>query len=159
METQHLFILKVLEAGRRKFHSYLQNNSDEHLCAIPKGYNNNLLWNIGHVVVTQHLLVYKLQSAELQLPEEMIESFRKGSMANAAENLQWKSLIEQELENGILELGRFLQNEKSTAVDYPTSFGVHLSSLDDCLQFLLMHEGIHLGYCMALSRSISQPAQ
>jgi hypothetical protein len=27
---------------------------------IPEGFNNNLIWNIGHIIVSQQLLVYKL---------------------------------------------------------------------------------------------------
>jgi hypothetical protein len=32
----------------------------EQLNKIPEGYNNNLIWNIAHVVVVQQMLVYKL---------------------------------------------------------------------------------------------------
>jgi len=32
----------------------------EQLNKIPEGFNNNLIWNIAHCVVTQQLLCYKV---------------------------------------------------------------------------------------------------
>jgi hypothetical protein len=31
----------------------------EQLNTIPEGYNNNLIWNIAHIIVVQQMLVYK----------------------------------------------------------------------------------------------------
>ena len=37
---------------------------------------------------------------------------------------------------------------------YITSFGVELKSVDDALSFLPVHEGLHLGYAMAIRKSL-----
>ena len=38
---------------------------------------------------------------------------------------------------------------------YTTSFGVELTSIDDVVKFIGMHEGIHIGYAMALKRVVN----
>ena len=54
------FTLEVLANTRMFFNKYLKSMSLKELNTIPKGFNNNIIWNIGHIVVTQQLLAYKL---------------------------------------------------------------------------------------------------
>jgi hypothetical protein len=44
----------------------------EQLNKIPEGYNNNLIWNIAHVVVVQQMLVYKYLNS-MMISDEMVE--------------------------------------------------------------------------------------
>ena len=37
---------------------------------------------------------------------------------------------------------------------YPTSFGISLNSIEDALAFINTHEGLHLGYAMALRKKL-----
>jgi hypothetical protein len=37
---------------------------------------------------------------------------------------------------------------------YPTSFGVTLSEIEEAIMFNNVHEGMHLGYCIALRKVI-----
>jgi len=39
---------------------------------------------------------------------------------------------------------------------YMTSFGVELATIDDVVKFLPTHEGLHLGYSMALKRIVNK---
>jgi hypothetical protein len=39
---------------------FLSGYNLDQLNTIPEGFNNNLIWNIGHIIVSQQLLVYKL---------------------------------------------------------------------------------------------------
>ena len=51
----------------------------EQLNTIPKGFNNNIIWNIGHSIVTQQLLVYGLSGNEMKISTAMKDAYRKGS--------------------------------------------------------------------------------
>ena len=51
----------------------------------------------------------------------------------------------------IVDIEKEIFNNYNT---YTTSFGVELSSVHDAVKFLSMHEGLHLGYAMALKRII-----
>jgi hypothetical protein len=46
---------------------------------VPEGFNNNIIWNIAHVIVTQQILVYKLSGLPMIVTDEMVEKYRKGT--------------------------------------------------------------------------------
>jgi hypothetical protein len=39
---------------------------------------------------------------------------------------------------------------------WTTSYGVELATIDDAFNFLQFHEGLHVGYVMALKRLVKQ---
>jgi len=43
---------------------YFDNYTLEQLNKIPEGFSNNLIWNIGHIIVTQQVLIYKLSNLQ-----------------------------------------------------------------------------------------------
>ncbi|MBD1422623.1 DinB family protein [Sphingobacterium chuzhouense] len=49
MET----LFKTGETSRGIYLSYFENYSLDQLNKIPNGFNNNLIWNIGHIIVTR----------------------------------------------------------------------------------------------------------
>ncbi|MEL6926626.1 MAG: DinB family protein, partial [Bacteroidota bacterium] len=51
----------------------------EELNTIPEGFNNNLIWNLGHVLVTQQLLTYGLSYMPLKVSAELVNKYRKGT--------------------------------------------------------------------------------
>ncbi|MBD81275.1 MAG: hypothetical protein CL840_20325 [Crocinitomicaceae bacterium] len=126
----------------------------EELIKIPETHNNNLLWNFGHSVVTQHLLSFGVCKMELQIPMEIVNKFRKGSNARGVEFTQqeldyFKGNVFKytDLTEEYLNKGKF-QNFS----EYTTSYGATLKSIEDAISFNNIHEGLHLGYMMALQR-------
>ena len=47
----------ITQSSRNILHKFLINYSLEQLNKVPEGYNNNLIWNIAHIVVVQQMLV------------------------------------------------------------------------------------------------------
>lgn len=119
---------------------------------IPKGFNNNLFWNFAHCIVTQQLLIYKLSGNTMIIDDELVEKFRKGTKAleivpSPIEIGKIKDLaitavdqLEKDFEQGLFK----------TYNEYPTSFGVTLKSVEEAILFNNIHEGLHLGYMMAM---------
>ncbi len=68
-----------LRATRANTKSIIQNRQWEQLHRIPKGFSNNLYWNVGHLEVTQHLFIYGLSGLPLPLPGWIMDTFRKGT--------------------------------------------------------------------------------
>ncbi|WP_353938893.1 DinB family protein [uncultured Chryseobacterium sp.] len=52
-------LFKTWETSRRIYLSYFENYSLDQLNKIPNGFNNNLIWHIGHIIVTQQKLIYR----------------------------------------------------------------------------------------------------
>ena len=144
LKKSRLLILKVIE-----------DLSIEQLNKIPEGFNNNIAWNIAHLLVTQQLLCYKLSGLNCLISNEMIEKFQKGTSPNQFISKEEFSTIKElflQLPNTFEE--DFLQGIFKSYTDYTTSVNVTLSSLSDAVTFNLLHEGIHLGIILQLKKLV-----
>ena len=56
--------------NRNILNTFFEKCSLEELNKIPEGFNNNVIWNIAHVVVTQQLLVYDMSGLPMLIREE-----------------------------------------------------------------------------------------
>lgn len=150
------FIFEVLPNIRQNFKSVLENNSLEDLNKIPKGFNNNIIWNIGHVVVSQQILVYKLSGLPLMVSDELVEKYRKGSKPEAPVTLSEVEEIKGLLFSPIQKTkedyfnGVFKDYQEYMVV----TTGNTLKNVEDALQFTMFHEGVHFGYVKALLRVV-----
>ena len=122
---------------------------------IPEGFSNNIIWNIAHVVVTQQLLVYKLSGLPMHVSEEMVAKYRNKTKPEG-------NVTQAEVDeiNGLLESLLF-QTEKDldaeifkTYTEYTVSLGTTLTNVEEAIEFNNFHEGIHLGYILALRKAI-----
>ncbi|GAB5555619.1 MAG: DinB family protein [Saprospiraceae bacterium] len=144
-----------LRQTRQNIFKIVESYGLEQLNVIPQGFNNNLIWNFGHVLVTQQLLCYRLAGLEAAFENKVIDAYRKGSSpkepASETELQNFKnhcfSLLDQ-LEKDYAA-GLF-QNYKP----YPTSFGVTLNNIEEAIQFNTIHEAMHLGTMIALRKLV-----
>lgn len=149
METN----FKHLKQTRENILSLLDKHAGkEHM--IPKGFSNSLYWNAAHCLVTQQLLCYKLSGEQMQVDEEIIELYRKGTApTNEIPSLIEVGRVKQLLLDTVDKLaldyksGLFRKYE-----EYPTSYGITLTSIEDAIAFNNIHEGLHFGYMLAMSK-------
>ena len=150
------FTFDVLQNTRGIFLKIIENNTLADLNKIPKGFNNNIIWNIAHVVVAEQLLVYKRSGLESDLSEDMINTYRKGSKptrnVSQTEVDEIKALLlstlEQTKENYYDDVF-----EKYNPYTVSTT-GNTLNTIEEALQFVAIHEGLHYGYVLALLKAI-----
>ena len=106
--------LNILRATRKNILKAIDGLSLEALNTIPKGFNNNIIWNATHVVVTQQLLCYKLSGNKMRLPDGIVAAYKKGSepsdpvsAEHVAQTIAWLSdsidWLEEDLEQGIFK--------------------------------------------------------
>lgn len=135
--------------------NFLETISREDLLAIPEHFNNNIWWNIAHVAVTQQLLIYKLNGLEVNLPDEIIATYAKGSRPVEEPSEEDFNLIKKAL----IELVDKAEEDYQKGVfknynSYTTSANVTLESVEDAITFNNFHEGIHIGSILALRRAL-----
>jgi len=146
---------EVNRTSRKMLSSYFENYTLEQLNTIPEGFGNNLIWNLGHVIVTQQLLVYKLSGLSMAVTDEMVEKYRKGTKpehdvtqaeVDEIKELLLKSVdqLEADYNNGI-----FVNYQ-----EYPTSTGYILKSAKGAIEFNNFHEGLHIGIMMSIRKFI-----
>jgi len=146
-------LFNTLQKNRKVLLQILRQTPREQLTRIPQGYNNNIWWNLAHVVVTQELLLYNLSGLPMGIPDSLVSRYRKGTYPQGEPS-----------EEEISELEEFLLTTLDKAVEdhargrfkefreYTTSVGVTLRSFEDALAFNTFHEGLHLGVVMCLKK-------
>ena len=148
-------LLSIQLHNRKIFHYYLKQYSLEQLNKIPKGFNNNILWNIAHTVVTHQLLLYKNTGNELQIPKEWIALFAKGSKPVRDLTLEEVEAIDAALFSTYEQFDKDLASGLFTNFSpYTTSTNMVLDSVATTQSFLLFHDGIHLGSVLALAKLV-----
>lgn len=149
------FTFDIAIKNRNIFKMFLEQFSLDQLNKVPNGYSNNMFWNIAHTVVTQQLLVYKLSGLPLLLSDELVSKYKKGTKtehnATQAEVDEIKGLlfstIEQTKED--YDNGKFVDYQ-----EYTVSTKSTLTNVDEAIAFNNFHEGIHLGYILALKKNL-----
>lgn len=150
------FTFEVFNNIRPFFKKHIENNSLEDLNKIPEGFNNNIIWNIGHVVVTAQLLAYKLSGLPMMVSDELVNKYRKDTKPEGAVSQAEVDEIKALLFSTINKLEADYKNgvfKEYNAYTVSTT-GNTLTNIDEALQFVLFHEAMHLGYILALVRAV-----
>ena len=146
----------LLHSARRLYAGILDQVTPEQLVTIPEGFNNNILWNVGHAVVTQQLLTYGLTGNALNVSDDMVAAFKKGSSPK-----EWENTPDIEsLKQLVTELPNKFEADYKAGIftdfkDYTLSTtGDTLTNIDDAIAFNDFHEGVHLGSVLALKKLV-----
>lgn len=127
----------------------------QELNRIPEGFNNNIIWNLGHLIAIQEGIFYLRSKLELRVEQEFYNSFKNGS--RPAGEIQTEE-IEKIKILLLSSLDQFESDlEKNAFHDYPswtTGMGIQINSIEEAINFLPVHEGLHLGHIMAYKRII-----
>lgn len=135
--------------------SYLENLSLEDLNKIPKGFNNNIIWNIAHIVATQQILVYALSGLEPIIDTVFITKFRKGTKPEHLVSEKEVNVIKELLFSTIDQTEKDYKAQRFKAyTSYTVSTKSTITSVEQAIEFNNFHEGIHLGYIYALRKLI-----
>ncbi|MEM9258886.1 MAG: DinB family protein [Bacteroidota bacterium] len=147
--------LAMLRATRAKIQTIFDNYTFDQLNSIPAGFNNNLLWNAGHVIATMELLTYGLGGQPLPSDQAFIDRYRKGSKpAPPCPDKDYET-IGMGLKSSINQLEADLQDLDFRKFRmYTSSYGVTLNSIDEALAFNNVHEAMHLGTMLALEKLV-----
>ena len=145
----------MLRQSRRLTAKAVTGLSEEQLLLIPDGYRNNILWNLGHVAVTQQRLCYKNAGLDLYIPDDLCEGLKIGSSP-----ADWKEPPDFELIMSYLSdlpdklEGDCRSNRFDNYREYTTTTGVTMGDIDDAIIFNNIHEGIHLGIILCLRKAV-----
>jgi len=141
--------------NRNLLKSFLESFSLEELNRVPKGFNNNIIWNVAHTVVTQQLLVYNLSGVPPLVSQEMIDMYRKGTKPEQNVTYAEVDLIKGLLFSTIEKTKEDYNNKVfQTYNEYTVTTKSTLTNVDEAIDFNNFHEGIHLGYILALKKSL-----
>ncbi len=146
---------KIWETCRKHYLSLIEQYSLEQLNKVPDGFSNNIVWNLGHIIVAQQGLVYRLSGLPMNISDEMRATYMNGTKplgtTTQEEIDELKSLlislVEQTKDD--YSSGKFV-----TYNEYTTGTGYNLKSLEEAMEFNNLHEGIHFGIIMSIKKFI-----
>ena len=141
--------------SRKMLSQFLENHTLEQLNTIPEGFKNNLIWNIGHIIVVQQMLVYHLSGLPMMVSEEMVSKYKKGTTpeqdANQAEVDEMKALLfdtihktQADFENKIFE----------DYNEFTSMSGFTMKKAEDAMAFNYYHEAVHTGIMMGIRKFV-----
>jgi hypothetical protein len=115
-------------------------------------FNNTLHWHIGHILLIQDRLTLLLSGKEIELPEAYTVWF-----GNGTKPADWQTeppaveVLLQELKDQTERLQKHLTGKFADKLAIPF---LHYEYVEESLIHSFYHEGVHLGYMMALKRAI-----
>lgn len=140
------FIFDQLNFARQLLLNCVKEISESQVDIIPKEFNNNIRWNLGHVCLTQDRMAFYYANEPMEVPEVFSDLFRSGTKP-----IDWK-IKPPTLQELVDILGdqpnrirERLQNRLDEAVANPFSKipGLTLRTFDELLTFSLFHEARH----------------
>ena len=150
---------KFIKDTRKAFIQLLDELSLDEMNQIPAGFNNNIIWNFGHIVVSTQTLCYVRTGITSDTSSvRYLDSYKKGSkpeyVVSAEEVTSLKELalstiekIEEDYNNGVFQ---HIQ-------PYDTAtYGATLHNFTDVLVTTSGHDNLHLGYAIAQRRAIKK---
>ena len=149
--------INILIQDRHLIQQAVAGLSAQQLLTIPSGFDNNIAWNLGHIIVVQQLLHYRLCGLEMAVSGEQIAMFKTGtSPADWPTEPDLVPLMALLPELPQKLLADYQTDRFGDFTPFTTSTGVYLETLEDAIAFNNFHEGLHLGFILALRNIVVQ---
>jgi hypothetical protein len=129
--------------------------STEQLNKIPTGFNNNIIWNIAHLTAAQQNMCYIRSGLEITVEEKYFSPFLSGTKPERFIEQKEIASIFDALLNSMDRLATDYANGVFLKFDpWDKRYGMKLNSIEDAINFIPFHEGMHIGYIMALKKLV-----
>ncbi|WP_149913802.1 DinB family protein [Sphingobacterium cavernae] len=151
-------VFKFIIDARKAFIKDIESLSLEELNEIPAGFNNNIIWNFGHIVVTTPVLCYVRTGILTDASSvKYVSAYAKGTkptyFVTQEEVEELKALAISTIET--LEKD-YNEGKLKNIVPFETStYGALLESIEDVIITTAGHDNTHLGYVTAQKRIIN----
>ena len=148
-------VFEITRTSRKVLSEFLENYTLEQLNTIPTGFNNNLIWNIGHIVVVQQMLVYNLSGLPMMVSQEMVAKYKRGTKpedtVSQAEVDEIQSLLFETINQTKAD---FNSKIFKTYTEFTTMSGYTMRNVEDALAFNYYHEAMHIGMMMSIRKFV-----
>jgi len=125
---------------------------------VPRGYNNNIRWNFGHIAFVQEKIVFGLLGEEMKTPKEYATFFAAGtSPASWHDTPPTLIEISEVLSDQKIRLKESLigRLQVKLPTPYTNKMGITFFTVGEAFLFSFYHEALHTETIKRLSRAIS----
>lgn len=146
---------EITETSRNLLNRLIENLSLEQLNAIPPGFNNNIIWNIGHIIVVQQMLVYNLSGLPMKVDADLVSKYKKGTQPTAPASEAEVALLKELLFTTIIQTeSDFAAGLFKNFTEYTVMTGFVIKNASDAIAFNYYHEALHTGVIMSLRKLV-----
>ncbi len=147
----------------KKFRQFLLDqiveSTDEQLNKIPDGFNNNIIWNLTHLICAQQGICYLRGGQQVIVPDKFIAPFftntKPERIIDKDEIQEIKSLFIGTIDQLQLDYDKSIFGNYTASPNIFKVYKIEIKGIDDALEFLLYHEGYHAGSILALKKIVS----
>jgi len=143
--------------SRTAFIKLVDSLTIEQLNKIPDGYNNNIIWNFGHIVVSTQTLCYFRtgiwpDASAVKFNEFYKKDTKPTYTVMEAEVAELKAMALLSIENIKAD---YAKGTFTNITPFLTStYGVQLNSIEEVLITTIGHDNVHFGYAPALKKQL-----
>ena len=151
-------VFKFIIDGRKAFIRLIDELSLDQLNEIPEGFNNNIIWNFGHIVVSTQTLSYTRTGIREGVSwVKYVDAYAKGTKPTY--------YVSQEEVDDLKEIA--LRSIQAIEADYnagvfkhttpyeTATYGASLNNIEEVLITSVGHDNLHYGYATAQKRIIN----
>jgi hypothetical protein len=140
----------------RHYLLYLINDLTEvQLNEIPANHNNNIIWHIGHLIVTHYSICYRPTGNKVPLDDNFYTTYKPGGKPNGLledkEIERYKQMLISKVDEFEVD---YQANYFKQYNSWTTPYGVEITNIEEAMNFVIFHEGLHIGYIMALKKLV-----
>ncbi|MDB5015355.1 MAG: hypothetical protein JWQ84_187 [Mucilaginibacter sp.] len=149
-------VFEIIKKPRIHLINLIKDLSIEQLNEVPAGFNNNLIWNMAHIIAAQQGVCYKRAGLDIRVDENFLQRYKPDTKPDGFMDKTEIEKISGLLLTTIDQLETDYNNNVFTNyTPWTTRYGVQLNNIDNAINFLPFHEGLHFGYIMALKRVVA----
>ncbi len=140
------------ELSRSFFLNHLEALDGETAAIQPEGFNNNILWHVGHVLTTAEYFMFGFPEKSSNLPQYYLELFNRGtSPADWKGEVPTLSELKQQLGDQLVRIKEIPEERLQEKLE-KTFFNFQV--FGELVNFAVFHETYHLGQMHAIKRVI-----
>jgi hypothetical protein len=151
-----MYSIELIKSTRTKFTQLIHNISIEAANKIPAGFNNNIAWNYGHVIVSGYLLAYVSTGIKPTIAIPLVDKFRKGTKPEAVVTKEEINILKESSDDFLALLEQDITNQLFANIKpYATqTFGVELHTTADLLTTIFGHDVLHYSTALTFKKLI-----
>jgi len=147
--------IEILKNPRQIILDEISHLSVEQLNKIPEDFNNNIIWNLGHMIAAQQGICYMRAGLPVRVEEAFFHAYKSGSKPEGFVDADGVEEIKKNLFTTLEQLEADYDNGMIANYNpVVTRYDIELSSIDEAIAFLPFHEGLHIGYIMSLRKLV-----
>lgn len=147
--------IELTAAFRKLLLTLLDELSLEQINTIPPGFNNNLVWQLGHVIAVQQAICYKRSQNAPVVADALIDRYKKDTRPEKPLSAEEYEELKQVSATSMAQLDKDFDDGVFAGFEaFTLGNGVEVASIQDALVMIAAHEALHYGYAQALRRAV-----